>query len=1310
MKINFRFLHSSSADRNQEFLGAGKRSGLSKNRIKLGELIDKSISNAIKDPIFSKLNPNLKVKAILELLNDKTNVRYAHLVYKAITGKDVSGFIKSDMKTLTGLSFVFRLKDSNNSLFKKNGIVIEANLVKVKQGELAFDIQNMFIMNLPKVEHKIMNGMIKFGTSYVIQLNPVEFKEEEAMWIRTLKKPIDIWKDDSKLNIGLWKVLMRRIYRYNISRKNKSASIFAYGDINLEITDKKMTKFIVVKNKSFNFNPSIKYFINNNSESSLKGTFQYKKTESSINVKDNFMGIIHSDISLLTISNRPLEKMNKTLIDAANKEEQILIIERNKLQPIADKKLDFLSKKDAHKSSWIPIFEYSNEIISGSKDQLKSIKKQIRNLEDAIKLSKRKISNIDSKILKSKKTNNPKVGDSELLIDKKNSINKTLIEDIESLKNINDDYDNLLGHIESLQGKFDNEEKIWSSKLKELDDNIFNIRKSYELQHKVLLEQNKKIKDLKKQKEINDKKIDSNNRSIESLQQTLVDLEKFFDENSIEVISGQSSMDPKKKNKLIIESINDEEISSRGTKIFSSSNWDISDYDAGKAWLIKTNMNAMSNLSKGLYKSPYLAIDLTHPETPITISNKDKLSSLNEKQNMAFQMINNSYQSSFLQGPPGTGKTQVISNIISYNTRNNEISLISSSTNEAINNAMERIDERNSNDPNIIFLRASKSKEQREKAKNYLADMIPINFINKVIASTQFSDDAKGVSEALEILGKYSEEEINKVVPSTYAKNFFKEDIVMSDIAFFANLISGSSNIDEDDKQYFWEDRKNKFSRIERKSKDKESIKGSINQLVNTFLTKNIKQFKDHKLSMYNFISSFNQKGAQTNFIKMVNKVKGGLEKNGLDKNLSKEIVEIVDANNLVNIIGITTTSKQIIKIDNAEREIFTDYPIDFAVIDEVSKSITPEIIQISSLASKFLYAGDYRQLPPTFDMEPVFIQNFIEWENNNKDRDFHYDEVVKGKYNIKNAEQLEALLLNLHESSLFKNQVTSIKKSSETTSYISLNVQHRFTKDICELVNVVYDEDEALSTHHRNKINTNEYVIDDVASKSSIMIYDTSYISKEFVEFAKDNNSKCNVELNSTAFDQHNSIFGNKLWTYNSRMNEYNAFTGISLMMELKEKNPKLKPNDIGYICMTRSQATLINSMINRRVVDSWDKEWLSAIKIDTVDNFQGREKDLVIVDLVRAPNMYEANSKSIRRVVGSQRDLAHYSRNERLNVAVSRAKSKLIILGAIQGHLGPDVVSNVEKNGSIQKIKIFEVFKDIVSSRGKVIEAWNK
>ncbi|KAI8589911.1 YLR430Wp-like protein [Geranomyces variabilis] len=85
-----------------------------------------------------------------------------------------------------------------------------------------------------------------------------------------------------------------------------------------------------------------------------------------------------------------------------------------------------------------------------------------------------------------------------------------------------------------------------------------------------------------------------------------------------------------------------------------------------------------------------------------------------------------------------------------------------------------------------------------------------------------------------------------------------------------------------------------------------------------------------------------------------------------------------------------------------------------------------------------------------------------------------------------------------------------------------------------------------------------------------------------------------------------------------------------------------------IGVITFYKKQVRAIKDLLFRR---GWSKDVMQNLDINTVDGFQGQEKEIIILSCVRANNTHVGFISDVRR----------------LNVAMSRAKSSLIVLGHV-------------------------------------------
>ncbi|MFW6040876.1 MAG: IGHMBP2 family helicase [Thermoplasmatota archaeon] len=132
------------------------------------------------------------------------------------------------------------------------------------------------------------------------------------------------------------------------------------------------------------------------------------------------------------------------------------------------------------------------------------------------------------------------------------------------------------------------------------------------------------------------------------------------------------------------------------------------------------------------------------------------------------------------------------------------------------------------------------------------------------------------------------------------------------------------------------------------------------------------------------------------------------------------------------------------------------------------------------------------------------------------------------------------------------------------------------------------------------------------------------------------------------------------------SKENKGEAILIKEMLSYILDKGVSAK--DVGIITPYKDQKDLISSSIN-----------YEEIEVDTVDGFQGREKELILLSLTRSN---EEND------IGFLRDL------RRLNVSITRAKRKLIIIGDRSTVSSEQVYGRlfdyIEENGKVIKVKI--------------------
>lgn len=370
------------------------------------------------------------------------------------------------------------------------------------------------------------------------------------------------------------------------------------------------------------------------------------------------------------------------------------------------------------------------------------------------------------------------------------------------------------------------------------------------------------------------------------------------------------------------------------------------------------------------------------------------------------------------------------------------------------------------------------------------------------------------------------------------------------------------------------------------------------------------------------------------------------------------------------NIFGITCTSRDNFTEDAMEelREYnlgdvnIRNVGIDVVIIDEVSKSSFLELL-ISTLYGKtVILVGDHRQLPPLYDLKHL------------KENDFENLDPTIINYQ-RNKEYQE-----LYEKSFFKELFEKIPDSYK----IMLNKQYRCHSDIMDVFNHFYKTDGKkgleIGLTNQNDIKQHGLLIKE---KNKILIDPENH-----VYFINCNEYESRNEDSSSIINEQEAEVVSKLLKLINE--EYgNMLKKGDLVCEKNRDERK----SIGVICTYSDQAKQIKNKIKGEKFENFSKKREERLIINTVDDFQGDERDIIILSMVRNPK--------------GRHNREFIDQFERINVALSRARCMLIIVGA-QDFLSKTSIDLPDINGHKElDIKIYKEIIKTIQMKGRILQA---
>ena len=380
---------------------------------------------------------------------------------------------------------------------------------------------------------------------------------------------------------------------------------------------------------------------------------------------------------------------------------------------------------------------------------------------------------------------------------------------------------------------------------------------------------------------------------------------------------------------------------------------------------------------------------------------------------------------------------------------------------------------------------------------------------------------------------------------------------------------------------------------------------------------------------------------------------------------------------NNVNVFGITCTSRdrftknQLQELDRygIESVDIRTQGIDVVIIDEVSKSSFLDLLIPILYGKTVILVGDHRQLPPMYDLRHMRKDDFE-----------GLDESIISK-------EINDGYTALYEECFFKTLYESVPSDFK----VMLNKQYRCHSHIMEVFNHFYGGNQkGLTVGKKQQDDEKEHNL-------SVKINGNSIIEpKHHIYFIDCDQRESSAYEGST-----------------SKVNEQEAAVAMVLLRELDkastelEKQGKIKVSkdkkiderpSIGVICTYGDQANLIKKKRKYQQFSGFSGKQDEKLVISTVDDFQGDERDIIIVSMVRNP-------------AGNRYDAEFIKKFERINVALSRARKMLIVVGSRKFLTEAGVIDlpDLDGNHALDKVN-FHVYKEIIDTinfRGRVLTA---
>jgi len=359
------------------------------------------------------------------------------------------------------------------------------------------------------------------------------------------------------------------------------------------------------------------------------------------------------------------------------------------------------------------------------------------------------------------------------------------------------------------------------------------------------------------------------------------------------------------------------------------------------------------------------------------------------------------------------------------------------------------------------------------------------------------------------------------------------------------------------------------------------------------------------------------------------------------------------------NVVAITCNEREQTLEDSGQ------VSFDVAIIDEVSKATPLEMLLPLMRARRAVLVGDHRQLPPLFQ-EGTDAQTFSDVVDE-AEEDEEENRTSLTRHNLHRFEKMVT-------ASLFKSHFESADESIRER----LEIQFRMHPQIMSMINHFYENRLSCGLQNPDEQRAHGLCLVDKDGHSVVSAGDHVL----WVDTSKN--------LEDQIHKEDADASGRPM-----RSNRLEADLIAHTLLQLEKQcaaagySPKNR-RKIGIVSFYARQCRLIRDAI-RKVKPSGRFDCLD-VEINTVIRYQGKEKPIILVSLVRNDGFDPSKSMTTVRKRSSKANVARY---EFINVAFSRAQELLIVFGARSMYDSYNVsLPHMDREGHSTRM----VYKDIL------------